>query len=127
VRDLRDSPSLRTEFPAVITSSWRSRGNDTRTSLPAVERSRVRDDGEGFSDRHAKPAWGKLIIAHRQSDLSCRLISCLAFSSSRLLECVRCLLERTYVMSVFYVYLKKSCALRCISDDVRCEVRSEVY
>jgi len=91
----------------------------------------VRDDddggGEGFSDRHAKPAWGKLIIAHRQSDLSCRLISCLAFSSSRLLECVRCLLERTYVMSVFYVYLKKSCALRCISDDVRCEVRSEVY
>lgn len=77
--------------------------------------------------------WGFLVSSQSQPKThnsttkqlidSCRLISCLTFSSSRLLECVRCLLERTYVMSVFYVvYLKKSCALRCISDDVRCEV-----
>lgn len=86
-------------FYAIMTSSWRSRGSDV--TRPCGGRLSMRDERRGFLAGMRSQPEGELVIA-RQSDLSCRLISCLAFSSSRLLECVRCLLERTYVIWAYF-------------------------
>jgi len=90
------------DFSAVTTSSWQSRGSDVTRPCSGRSSNAWRD--EDFLSA-CEASLGELIIA-RQSDLSCRLISYLAFSSSRLLECVRCLLERTYVIWAYFSIFK---------------------